>query len=637
MKTRLFICLTCLLLSLALLAGCVSSSEPDLLAEYTQDNEIRSYQKLDPDKITLNITVAGNVYPEAANARFMELYPNCQIVMDDVACVQYGNSLYKYFANGSDCDLLYLSVYSNMSNVYDNLTPYLMDLSLNPVLQNYHQSALGSYEVDGKVYFLPGPSDMMMIAYNKTMFDAYGWQEPQTYDEFLRLCEQITEDTGGEVVPFNPNAKYASYLVPFFMLSSYDRIFSHVSDWQWLNDFMNGNAAFTGHMEPFFTDAQKMMDIGVLSEEMFTYSAGRRGNEFAEGKIAMCNFTFSAVTGNGNFEIGYMPIPGEQAGEGYVLTENYYNLCAVEQENRSEEKEALVQAYLEFISTVEAQQLFIGDSAMISYVNGTIQNTIVAANPSLADAVENGRMTSNVTFQNDGYDMIRLEIREQLIKMQAGETDVAGACAGVDAYAAAYFAGNIEKDLPVPLGTATETFTIFETSLYFCEKFIEETGADIALFTTNINYRSNSQRIFAGTVDTWDIIGLNPRNFDADHCLTVVEMTGENLLLALNNPGESGELNCVYASAGLKTVINPWNEEGERYLSVTMADGTPVEADKTYRVAIWSGSVAERYISSVVETYPGTFIEQLTKWVTADGTISPASDGRCTLVWEDAR
>lgn len=635
MLKRFLCAVCCFLCALAALTGCAAQQNKpaeDTLSRFKAPDDIFTYVPLDAQKTQLVVGVSGNVSPEAANERFEELYPECEIVYKDYTRGENAQTLFKHFERGIDCDLIFINT-GSIPNIYDTIAPYLVDLSANTVLSGYHQSALADFEVDGKIYFLPGPSDIMAITYNKTMFAQYGWEEPATYDAFIALCEQIRTDTAGTVVPFNPNAKYASYISQLFTLTSYGRILTGYDDWNWLEAFMDGNATFTGHMEPLFEDAQKMIDAELLPLEMFTYSASARGKEFEEGKIAMCNFLISAASKYAGFEVGYFPFPGQKPGEGYVMSESSYGLCRIKQEQVPEEKQRLIQAYLEFISTNEAQQSFIGDTAMISYLSGATQNTVITSSPLLHDAVQGGRMVEAVMFQNDGYDLIRAQIREQIMLMQEGKTDAAGACRAVDRFAAQYFAGeNREIRNPV-VGTAAKDFTILQTSQYFCDRFLETTGADIALMATNVNYRGNNTRIFAGEITRDLIVGLNPRNFGGSDRLCVVEMTGANLLEALNHPGDKGESDCVYASAGLKTTIKPWNEPGQRYLSVTLSDGSELSPDAVYRVALWSGSVPEAYITSTERIYDLTFVEHLTEWVESSAPLTPAEDGRCTLVW----
>ena len=113
-------------------------------------------------------------------------------------------------------------------------------------------------------------------------------------------------------------------------------------------------------------------------------------------------------------------------------------------------------------------------------------------------------------------------------------------------------------------------------------------------------------------------------------------MTGQQILDALNAPVAYGEKpgDTIYAFSGLKCEVAPWNPLGEKYLSVALADGTPLETGKLYTVAFWGGTVNDEHITEVVETYEGTWEELMTARLQQLSTIAPAKDGRITLVWE---
>jgi len=114
-----------------------------------------------------------------------------------------------------------------------------------------------------------------------------------------------------------------------------------------------------------------------------------------------------------------------------------------------------------------------------------------------------------------------------------------------------------------------------------------------------------------------------------------VKMTGSQLMNALNDPPgyESGAADCVYAFSGLKASVDPWNAIGGKYLSVTMADGTPLDPDTVYTVAFWKGMVRNAYITDTVESYKDTYVSLLSDAIRNAGTISPVEDGRMTLIW----
>ena len=104
---------------------------------------------------------------------------------------------------------------------------------------------------------------------------------------------------------------------------------------------------------------------------------------------------------------------------------------------------------------------------------------------------------------------------------------------------------------------------------------------------------------------------------------------------ALNHPAGNGSVSdCVYAFSGLKCEVAPWNELGEKYLSVAMADGTALDMERLYTVAFWSGTVSDEYITEIVETYEGSWEELMTAYLKEAANIAPAKDRRITLVWE---
>ncbi len=56
-----------------------------------------------------------------------------------------------------------------------------------------------SYTKEG-VYSVPFAKSTEALFYNKTMFDAYGWSVPKTWDQMWALCEQIKEEYEGQLV-----------------------------------------------------------------------------------------------------------------------------------------------------------------------------------------------------------------------------------------------------------------------------------------------------------------------------------------------------------------------------------------------------------------------------------------------------
>ena len=50
---------------------------------------------------------------------------------------------------------------------------------------------LNNISRDGTLFYLPGPSQVRGILYNKTLFQENGWEVPGNYEEFTELCKTI--------------------------------------------------------------------------------------------------------------------------------------------------------------------------------------------------------------------------------------------------------------------------------------------------------------------------------------------------------------------------------------------------------------------------------------------------------------
>ncbi|MEG2988337.1 MAG: extracellular solute-binding protein, partial [Oscillospiraceae bacterium] len=63
----------------------------------------------------------------------------------------------------------------------------LFDLSALPCTAHYNTARLDKVAKDGKLYYLPGPSQIRGIVYNKTLFQENGWTVPTDFKGFLSL------------------------------------------------------------------------------------------------------------------------------------------------------------------------------------------------------------------------------------------------------------------------------------------------------------------------------------------------------------------------------------------------------------------------------------------------------------------
>ena len=330
MKKRVSLILAALLLA-ASLTGCGQTGTESI---FTAANEIFTYERIDPEKTQLVVSTLGvNSNASALSAAFEMQNPDVQVICIDITG---GNAAHRpvidWITNGIAPDAMFVNLDTFVSD--DFIIEHFENLSAHPVIQQYEMEALSNLAVDANVYFLPDPSEINCMVYNKTLFDRYGWKVPNTFDEFVSLCLKIREDTDGTVQPWNPGGKYESVFSVVTEAFVYAELFSGAENRDWYNNFLNDEATFAGHMEPYFDMLQTLIDNDLLLEEHFSYSATTRGKEFSDGQIAMVNNPASWYDSD-VYEFAYMPFPTTQGELGYV-NEYYRSLFCVPKKKRGD-------------------------------------------------------------------------------------------------------------------------------------------------------------------------------------------------------------------------------------------------------------------------------------------------------------
>jgi|GEM_PF-953685 len=596
-------------------------------------NEIYGYEKLDSSKTPLVIGVLENDDVTALAKAFGEKYPDIQPV---IYYLQKGDAKYSpgkdWIKHGYCPDVVY-----NIDFGQEN-EKYLEDLSGRNAVGAYYSDALEANDRNGKLYTLPGPAKVMGIAYNKSLFKQYGWNIPQSFDEFVSLCDRIKTDTNGEVEPYNPNGKYVADFTGGMEAFAYGELFSGVGNRTWYKNVLNGNESFSEHMKPYFDMAQKMIDHGIIKSEHFDYSYTTRSNQFLLGKIAMINvFTDMDFKNNNDYEFDVFPFPALDGTGKYLSTRQSFNLSVIKKA-RTDAQDKAVDEYLNFISTPEAQEICMGNGFMTSSVKDTKINGIEKYKE-LKNCIDSGLYFKRLDF--DGGKLpdtfsITDDMRSAFMSMAKGEKTEEKALLQMDTDIKNAIANPPKAEAAPVVGKAENEFTVLQASEFIADAFKQKTGADIALVPNNITYRGNIHKIFEGDITKPMISAMTMRSLDNDARLIKVTMTGENIINALNSPLDYSDKtgNCIYAFSGLKAKVAPWNETGKKYLSVALSDGSPVKDDRQYTVAFWKGTVDDRFISETIDTYDKTYAEFLSDAITNLKTISPPDDGRITLVWD---
>lgn len=609
--------LVSLLIMVCILTGCLQKSR-----QGTADDDVLTLKEIPEDKLMITMRMGDGMDFESMETAIEKQFPEVDIVVRSNTSVEQSIAY-------QDAEDIVLMVDGNY--LVSNFADCFIDLSAEPCVQNYYLSALQESELDGKLYYLPGPSNIYGIVYNKDMFREHGWKVPENLDEFIALCVEI-EKTGIRAI--QPALYYKDAVRQIFTGFTYKPIFSGGENEKWISDYRNGNEVMEGHMEPAFDILDRLLEAGVIRAEDFDVQPGMRSEMMYESKTCAMIFETQAAedyaeqrSGEDAPELGLMPFfSGADRDSDYFLSVPIYNIAISRklEEKGNEEKLAVVKEILEYLSTAEGQKNAMGDNtSVISSVKG-MEYTY---NEFLGDAkgtIEKGHVVPQPLFVEAANTEVDQVLRENMILYTAEGIGRKQFMLNLD-QARNQVLDNKKAFKSTTIGYAEETFTVLQTACLIGEVFQERTGAQIALCPANTRYFGNNSKIYQGEImygrnDTLD--GFLAIAFQQEEGkLVKVRMTGENILKSLNTQyvQKANFPDAYITASGLQITFAPWAEEGRRYVSVKMADGAELKPDELYTVAFWNGLVDPQLIESVVEEYEDEAADLFQKWVENQG------------------
>lgn len=510
----------------------------------------------------------------------------------------------------------------------------LMDLSALPDTSSYNVSMLNTIARDGKLYYLPGPSQVRGIVYNKTLFEEKGWAVPQNYEEFTQLCLTI-EESG--IRSLQLGFGNAEVLDTAFVGYSYGNSFSKPADAQWLFDYNQGKGSIEQQLGPALDVFRDFVDKGIWKKEDLDLYYQDREQMLFTRQCAMVEdsvlLTRMGLEYNGCAdEFALMPFfsPGAEGDWARLYPVCYigFNKQLTNPENK--EKYDIVMQLMNYISTPEGQEALMADTGgMFSSLQGMAPPNIPEID-ALIPALTHGRYAVFPTLKN-----AQGALRKGLAGMVSGELTKDEVIAMTDAE-------NLSPPVQAPppvLGNATADFSMTETGNFVTDAMRAAAGTEIALFMDNgkdgkYNGKGISACLYQGEQTMVDIGCIMP---DLKHgekgTLQKITMTGEDLLKTLehsmlvdNNIG-----GWFYYFSGLRMEYAPAAEPGSRIQSITDDKGEKIDPQKIYTIAVMDGSFPENYAQSVEET--GKKISDIVAdAIKEQKTIAPSADGRFTVI-----
>jgi raffinose/stachyose/melibiose transport system substrate-binding protein len=323
------------------------------------------------EEVTLRVLVHQNPpmveFVEAFNAEFEANHPNVTVDMSVVNANDL-STVTQTRLTANDVDVVDMFAFTNAAQPYmNNVDPpnwqtlieagYLMDLTGQPFLDNYYDSAnqdAGSY--DGKVYQINlGTVCYSGIYYNKDLFVEYGVEVPTTWDQLVTACETFNEN-GIPCMTAGGKDGWPIFVGAYGLIGALYPDQEALVEGLWTGSIKWNDPEAMEMWEKMQVYAQDMMEEGASG-----IAGDAAPGRFASGAVAMFPggswYAAAIETSEPAFEWGYIPFPGsdDPADNQYLFGK--YDQGWVIAENSPNKDTALM--YLEEFSEPENYEAFV--------------------------------------------------------------------------------------------------------------------------------------------------------------------------------------------------------------------------------------------------------------------------------------
>lgn len=302
------------------------------------------------------------------------------------------------FASDDLPDLI--EVYKPMwMKAHCNGTDKLVDLSDLKSVSEYDKDVLGATYYDGdKLCGMPIDTVTLSNAvfYNKKVFEEHQMKEPETWEEFLEVCEYFHTKT--DITPLF----YSGTDIWTLQMNACTSLFNDAAEAGGdISDLMgeiNTNKKKYSDNDIFIKaieDSKELIDKGYVQESFMSDTYDNAQQAIVDGTAAMfINGTWFTDNIASKFpeqmeDIGVFLLPNE-SGTSYVDMYVPYTLCVTEQ---AEDKE-LAKKAVEFITSKDAQQIY-ADAQPGIYLNKNVTSDLSPAVQELKELVDNGKSMPN--------------------------------------------------------------------------------------------------------------------------------------------------------------------------------------------------------------------------------------------------
>lgn len=239
------------------------------------------------------------------------------------------------------------------------------------------------------VYGLPYVANCAGVLYNKDMFAENGWEIPETWTEFITLCEEIKASGN---IPL-----YFGFKDTWTCLAPWNSLAVGLAPADTCSQVNSGNTTFAAEYAETAEKNKKLLEY--CEPDPFAYSYNDACTAFARGESAMYVIGSYAVpqilSVNPDMNIDSFPFPANEKEEDNVLNSGVDLLFAVMKETKN--KDAVYEV-LRFMYEDETIQIYLDNQNAVPCKEGDF--TLPSMLDSMKPHIEAGRMAD---YQDHHY------------------------------------------------------------------------------------------------------------------------------------------------------------------------------------------------------------------------------------------
>jgi raffinose/stachyose/melibiose transport system substrate-binding protein len=366
----MFKTITSLSLSAVLLLPLLSACAGDRSATAPSSSD-PAQEEVAQEEVTINyLTWRANPdtnYPQVLIDKFNEQYPYIHVTADTgtTTTEEYLSTQKARFLSGQDIDVT--TIRAESIAAYAD-AGYLTDLSDQPFLNNFSDSALEVVKYNGKVYTAPSAQNIAGVYYNKDIFATLGIEAPDNWEEFLDTAQKLKD---ADIAPLGNGWKDV-WPIGFDIFPFIERIYA--ADTEIFDKINRGEVKYTDAVwVDAIEDIRDFIQRGYYDKNVLALSDTAAITNFRQGRTAMLiqgEFTMVSLSGENavDFDLGVFKIPYNREGEDAPVPVSYYSSEAVAA--ASKHREAAL-TFVEFLSSPEGAAIVTENLAAFSPVKGS--------------------------------------------------------------------------------------------------------------------------------------------------------------------------------------------------------------------------------------------------------------------------